>query len=568
MKNLNQISDLILNNSKKQIKPVEAPEKYKDFYSIPDLTSAKIENIYISKSFNFAPKIIHFNGAIDRRKKQKFPVYQRWSWFKTLNVNMFHVNDPMITSSNDIALGWYTGNQENNVMSTILKTLNSILLSESGEYPMDVATGSSGGGFAAIRAVQTGIAKHAIVFNPQTAIEKYHAFHVDKYKKYVWSKPFDSKTYRRMTDISYNLGCENKDSNIWIFQNFLDKFHFENHFLPLLGACSSAFSEAKNPYKFLLLYDKEKGHNPVNEQDYTNYLIELLKVIEYYNKFQDNFDDPELYSPVECKTKSIASDIIAQDQIHKDEGGKNLNNLITSLAISKSMRTIIPKASSSETLNYYCPVCEKFADSFLPYGKPVRKAAKCPNCGALERHRLVWFFFKQQTNLFDGKQKRLLHVAPERGFYSRLIENIPGVEYLSADLNRSSAMLKMDLTNIQFSNEVFDVILCSHVLEHIPDDIKAMSEMCRILKPGGWAVIQVPIAREFTYEDWSLTTEKERIKFFGQRDHVRIYGIDIIDRLRKAGFTVKHCKPAREIAKKDAKKMALKDQDIFYCTKT
>lgn len=246
---------------------------------------------------------------------------------------------------------------------------------------------------------------------------------------------------------------------------------------------------------------------------------------------------------------------LSKNQAIKDSNGQ-LENLKKQL-----------KAELFPGMNYYCPVCEKNVDSFLPYGKPARKSAKCPNCGSLERHRLAWLFFKQQTNLFEGNPKRLLHVAPERGTYTSLIENIAGVGYLSADLNRSHAMLKMDLTDIQFRAGVFDVILCSHVLEHIQDDIKAMTEMFRVLKPGGWLCVQVPIKGKVTYEDAMVKTADERMKRFGQHDHVRIYGTDIANRLHKAGFNVEHHRPAKKIGTDYAKKMALADKDIFLCVK-
>ena len=215
---------------------------------------------------------------------------------------------------------------------------------------------------------------------------------------------------------------------------------------------------------------------------------------------------------------------------------------------------------------FQCPICNEYADEFRPFGLTKRKNAQCPNCGSLERHRLAWCFFRDKTNLFDGEPKVLLHVAPER-IMSKKVQDIPGIDYLSADLDPAMAMVQMDLTDIQFPDETFDIILCSHVLEHIPDDRKAMSEMRRVLKTGGWAAVQVPVYGETTYEDFSITAPEEREKAFGQKDHVRKYGVDLQDRLHAGGFKVARIRYANSISPELRELYALRNQDIFYCTK-
>jgi ubiquinone/menaquinone biosynthesis C-methylase UbiE len=162
----------------------------------------------------------------------------------------------------------------------------------------------------------------------------------------------------------------------------------------------------------------------------------------------------------------------------------------------------------------------------------------------------------------------MLHVAPERHF-ANLFPNIPGVDYLSADLNRPMAMVKMDITDIQYPDNSFDVIYCSHVLEHIPDDHRAMSELFRVLKPGGWAILQVPQADlDVTYEDFSITDPAEREKHFGQYDHVRWYGRDYKDRLVRAGFQVTEDHIARELDPADAKRFGLMvSENVYLCRK-
>ena len=184
-----------------------------------------------------------------------------------------------------------------------------------------------------------------------------------------------------------------------------------------------------------------------------------------------------------------------------------------------------------------CPVCGSTSCRFETFGIVPRKDALCIHCKALERHRLVWLFLQRKTDFFDGKPKQMLHVAPERCFESRFKEQI-GAGYLTADLHRRSAMVEMDITDIQYPDQSFDIVFCSHVLEHVPDDRQAMSEFHRVLKESGWAILLVPIMSNKTFEDPSIIEPEERLKAFGQKDHVRKYGPDYIDRLREAGFAV------------------------------
>lgn len=214
----------------------------------------------------------------------------------------------------------------------------------------------------------------------------------------------------------------------------------------------------------------------------------------------------------------------------------------------------------------WCPVCEKDSRAF---GIVLRLGdARCIHCHAVERHRFVWLYFSKMTNLFDGTPKRMLHVAPERCFESRL-RNSLGENYITADLLDSRAMVRMDITDIQYPDGYFDVIYCSHVLEHVKDDKKAMRELCRVLRQDGWAILLVPIVGDRTFEDSSVVDPSERLKVFGQRDHVRRYGADYIDRLREAGFKVKVSYVSDLFDKSDIVRMGLtpKSGEIYYCTK-
>ena len=167
----------------------------------------------------------------------------------------------------------------------------------------------------------------------------------------------------------------------------------------------------------------------------------------------------------------------------------------------------------------------------------LRPNARCPVCGSLERHRLLIKFIRENTRLFQAPMKKMLHIAPEP-ILSQIFNRADVIEYLSADLSNPNAMVNFDLTDIPYADNSFDVIYCSHVLEHIPDDRQAMRELRRVMTPNGWAILLVPTTAEKTFEDSSVTSPEERERLFGQHDHVRRYGPDYVNRLQECGFRV------------------------------
>ena len=176
---------------------------------------------------------------------------------------------------------------------------------------------------------------------------------------------------------------------------------------------------------------------------------------------------------------------------------------------------------------------------FLPYGyESIRTNALSPSTLSLERHRLLWLYLKNETDFFE-KQQKVLHIAPEQCFLKRF-KKMKNLDYTTADLHSPLVDVKADICNLPFEDNFFDTIFCNHVLEHIPNDRKAMEELYRVLKKGGTGIFQIPqdLSRETTYEDFSKTTAEERRKHFGQYDHVRVYGRDYGDRLEKVGFEV------------------------------
>lgn len=228
--------------------------------------------------------------------------------------------------------------------------------------------------------------------------------------------------------------------------------------------------------------------------------------------------------------------------------------------------------------NYYCPFCHANLRSLHPAGfsYPVLKEkqviaagfrlnSRCPVCNSFERERMMYDFLKKQD--LKNKYWRVLHVAPESNL-ERVFRSIKTISYDSIDLEPGRADQVMDVQNLKFKDGSFDLVICSHVLEHVPEDIKAMREIYRVLRPGRFAILQVPISPvvERTIEDPKVITPENRAKVFGQSDHVRLYGFDYVDRLISAGFRVETIYYAQKMSRKRACKLSLDHREpLFIC---
>lgn len=152
---------------------------------------------------------------------------------------------------------------------------------------------------------------------------------------------------------------------------------------------------------------------------------------------------------------------------------------------------------------------------------------------------MLWLWLTRSGLLASGGIRTIAHFAPEPALRSRLLA-VPGASYRSADLEPGRADETVDVTDIPWPDGSVDLLVCAHVLEHVPDDAAALAELRRILAPEGHAIIEVPVLRERTDEDPLVTDPAERLRRFGQTDHVRVYGRDYYDRLAAAGFAVSH----------------------------
>ena len=217
-----------------------------------------------------------------------------------------------------------------------------------------------------------------------------------------------------------------------------------------------------------------------------------------------------------------------------------------------------------------CPVCERSFSKFLSYGSEVahRENVLCPYDLTLERHRLMWLYLNRKTNFFTANKLKVLHIAPEQCFLTHFKKQ-KNLDYTTADLVSPIADLHFDLHDIPLEDNQYDVVFCNHVMEHVDDPIRCMSELNRVMKPGGWAIMQVPqdMNRSETYEDKSITSPEEREKHFWQKDHVRLFGKDYPNYLKKSGFKVDEFDLNTEFDATEVSRYRLMKNEILYISK-
>lgn len=203
---------------------------------------------------------------------------------------------------------------------------------------------------------------------------------------------------------------------------------------------------------------------------------------------------------------------------------------------------------------YDCPCCARSFRSFIRSGKND----KCPRCNSYQRHRLLALFLQNKTDIFSDGLK-ILHVAPEYGV-RHLLKSFHGPNYTSIDIDAPLADRKMDVTDLEFEDNSFDAVLCYHVLEKVADDRKAISEFFRVLKPGGWGIIQVPLEPDLpvTLEDGTVDSFEAREKLYGEWDDVRLYGRDYYQRLDEAGFELRISNYCAELDNETIEKKVLR----------
>lgn len=320
-----------------------------------------------------------------------------------------------------------------------------------------------------------------------------------------------------------------------------------------LLSLSDRYSFYEKQYE-LLLKEKNNLHQLIQEnQKHIIKIEEELQLLE--NRLKQDIDKKHHLLQKTSHTKN---------QLKND-----IKNIKKDLKILISIQE---KLKLAKIENKQCPLCDNEFITFLPFGKNLRKNAQCPVCGSLERHRAVYIYFLEKTNLFKDDIK-LLHFAPE-SIFADIFSKAENIDYLPVDLLPGpNIQKKVDIQNIPYENNSFEVIYCSHVLEHVPDDQKAINELLRVLKPaneGGYAVILVPINQSLkkTLENPGYNTPELRLIYYGQHDHLRYYGKDFPDKLKKSGFQVQVYN-THDIIKSEHKRLkyGIKSEQIFVCKK-
>ncbi len=218
---------------------------------------------------------------------------------------------------------------------------------------------------------------------------------------------------------------------------------------------------------------------------------------------------------------------------------------------------------------YFCNCCDRSFRKFLSKGNVKRSNAQCPNCGSLERTRILNFYLENETSLFKNDLK-VLHVAPEDCLF-KILKKLD-IEYVDGDINEANATHLIDLTEIPYSDNYFDLIICSHVLGHIPDEARAIREMKRVLKEDGTALVMtlIDLNSEITFEDKSVNSDQQRLLKYGESDLCRLHGLDFDQRLKSEGFKVEKINYTEKLPKEYAERYQLGDGSrelIFRCTK-
>lgn len=228
----------------------------------------------------------------------------------------------------------------------------------------------------------------------------------------------------------------------------------------------------------------------------------------------------------------------------------------------KKIAPILYKGNAVE-----CPVCGKSYSKFLSYGSSIahRENVLCPGDLTLERHRLMWLYLKDHSDFFTASKLSVLHIAPEQCFHQRFKQQ-HNLNYLTGDLVSPIADMHFDLHQIPLEENQFDVVFCNHVLEHVEDANQCMRELYRVMKPGGWGIMQVPqdFDREITFEDPTIVTEEDRERLFWQRDHVRLFGKDYPNWLQNAGFKVEVFEKEKKYSTEQIQRFRLQEKEILY----
>lgn len=404
------------------------------------------------------------------------------------NADILSFSDPIYNIDPNIELGWFLKHEQNDTPEQIKEIINFI----SHKYANIICYGSSGGGLISL--MMSSIFKcYALVCNSQFYIQPKPNVSIGYKYASILKKQFNLHIDIDIEKYLLEYGLPKK---MYIYQNIYDETHYKDHYVPFKNFVTNSFTDSNN-YEFIEFTRDDIGKCIPFE------IVEQHKNTEEYDKFTE-----------------IRSECIRQ-------------NHCATIPLNQFKKQIIENIVSQRE----CPICNNISPSMLNFGNPTRTNAQCSKCYSLERHRLMWLYLMNEKNILETKYD-ILHIAPEYCIQNKL-SKLSNIKYVSIDLFAKNVSMNMDITDLKFENNTFDVIICNHVLEHVEDDRTAMSELYRVLKPGGFAILMVPVSnKNTTYENPEAKTKEDRLKFFGQHDHVRIYGRDYTTRLENIGFKV------------------------------
>jgi predicted SAM-dependent methyltransferase len=298
-----------------------------------------------------------------------------------------------------------------------------------------------------------------------------------------------------------------------------------------------------DPLEHYIYFGWKERKNPSKKFDGNYYLRK-------YHDVRESETNPlihyVLYGRDEGRFPNHQAEINSPQNITENLQGniKNLENSISRLNKKLNLiESVLYDIINGSNKEKYCPICKKTFLAFLPFGVNPRHGAQCPNCGSLERHRGLFLFLNQNPEILNRKI-RLLHFAPEPVFF-KIFRESENIDYHPVDIDPEAYNIeeKVDMQDIPYEDSSFELIYNSHVLEHVPDDIKAMGELYRVVKHkslGGLCITMAPVYNHLneTFENEEYNTPELREKYFGQHDHLRKYGLDFKDRLKSVGFDV------------------------------
>lgn len=235
---------------------------------------------------------------------------------------------------------------------------------------------------------------------------------------------------------------------------------------------------------------------------------------------------------------------------------------------------LVRNDQGSVTGEKYCMICGGNIEEFEPAGMKqelfkkhhiigggYRSGCICPQCGCNDRERWIYYVLSRHTDIPE-MEGRILHFAPEKSI-SKFMRTNGKIDYYTGDLAYSRAMHVTDITDIQYKDETFDYVICNHVMEHIPDEAKAVSEIKRVMKKNGKWIFSFPVCTDMdTFENPRITSPEDRLKYYGQEDHVRLYGRDFKERFEGYGLKLRVFRPFEEFGRDDIDKYGFIEDDI------